>query len=279
MDDTLSDAPSLATEPLQTYPRPMLAMAGIVKSFGANQVLRGISLSVAAGEAVVVIGPSGSGKTTLLRCINMLEDYQEGTVTVDGEPVGYRADARNGQRLRMSEREIAAAREHIGIVFQSYNLFPHMTALQNIVAAPIRVKGVPRARAEARGQELLALVGLSDKAHEYPVRLSGGQQQRVAIARALAMDPKIMLFDEVTSALDPELVGEVLAAMQQLARDGMTMVVVTHEMSFARDVADRIVFMDGGTIVEEGKPDQLFFAPRTERVRQFLKRYNDRYRI
>jgi polar amino acid transport system ATP-binding protein len=279
MDDILSDAPSLATEQPQTYPRPMLAMAGMVKSFGSNHVLRGISLSVAPAEAVVVIGPSGSGKTTMLRCINMLEDYQEGTVTVDGEPVGYRADPRTGQRQRMSEREIAAAREHIGIVFQSYNLFPHMTALQNIVAAPIRVKGVPRARAEARGRELLALVGLSDKAHEYPVRLSGGQQQRVAIARALAMDPKIMLFDEVTSALDPELVGEVLAAMQQLARDGMTMVVVTHEMSFARDVADRIVFMDGGTIVEEGKPDQLFFAPRTERVRQFLKRYNDRYRI
>ncbi len=257
----------------------MLAMAGMVKSFGANHVLRGISLSVAPAEAVVVIGPSGSGKTTLLRCINMLEDYQEGTVTVDGEPVGYRADPRTGQRQRMSEREIAAAREHIGIVFQSYNLFPHMTALQNIVAAPIRVKGVPRARAEARGRELLALVGLSDKAHEYPVRLSGGQQQRVAIARALAMDPKIMLFDEVTSALDPELVGEVLAAMQQLARDGMTMVVVTHEMSFARDVADRIVFMDGGMIVEEGKPEQLFSSPRTERVRQFLKRYNDRYRI
>jgi len=279
MDDILSDAPSLATEQPQTYPRPMLAMAGMVKSFGANHVLRGISLSVAPAEAVVVIGPSGSGKTTLLRCINMLEDYQEGTVTVDGEPVGYRADPRTGQRQRMSEREIAAAREHIGIVFQSYNLFPHMTALQNIVAAPIRVKGVPRARAEARGRELLALVGLSDKAHEYPVRLSGGQQQRVAIARALAMDPKIMLFDEVTSALDPELVGEVLAAMQQLARDGMTMVVVTHEMSFARDVADRIVFMDGGMIVEEGKPEQLFSAPRTERVRQFLKRYNDRYRI
>jgi polar amino acid transport system ATP-binding protein len=254
----------------------MLEMSGVVKSFGANHVLRGISLSVAAAEAVVVIGPSGSGKTTLLRCINLLEDYQEGTVAVDGEPIGYRIDPRNGQRQRMSEREIAASREHIGIVFQSYNLFPHMTALQNIVAAPVRVKGVPRAKADARARELLALVGLSDKANEYPVRLSGGQQQRVAIARALAMDPKIMLFDEVTSALDPELVGEVLAAMQQLARDGMTMVVVTHEMSFARDVADRIVFMDGGTIVEEGPPDQLFTAPRTERVRQFLKRYNDR---
>jgi ABC-type polar amino acid transport system ATPase subunit len=257
----------------------MLAMAGVVKSFGTNQVLRGISLSVAAGEAVVVIGPSGSGKTTLLRCINLLEDYQAGTVTVDGEPVGYRTDAATGRRLRMSERDIAAAREHIGIVFQSYNLFPHMTVLQNIVAAPIRVKGIARAKAEARARNLLALVGLSDKAQEYPARLSGGQQQRVAIARALAMDPKVMLFDEVTAALDPELVSEVLAAMQQLARDGMTMVVVTHEMSFARDVADRVVFMDGGVVVEEGKPEEMFAAPRTERVRQFLKRYNDRYRI
>ena len=289
MDGTLSDAPSLVTSaPLTGAPaidapsagaRPMLAMTGIVKSFGANHVLRGVSLSVAASEVVVVIGPSGSGKTTLLRCVNLLEDYQEGTVTVDGAPIGYRIDPRSGQRLRMSERDIAASRETIGIVFQSYNLFPHMTALQNIVAAPVRVKGVPLAKADARARELLSLVGLSDKAQEYPVRLSGGQQQRVAIARALAMDPKLMMFDEVTSALDPELVGEVLAAMQQLARDGMTMVVVTHEMSFARDVADRIVFMEGGVIVEEGKPDQMFFAPRTERVRQFLKRYNDRYRI
>ena len=289
MDGTLSDAPSLVTSaPLTGAPaidapsagaRPMLAMTGIVKSFGTNHVLRGVSLSVAASEVVVVIGPSGSGKTTLLRCVNLLEDYQEGTVTVDGAPIGYRIDPRSGQRLRMSERDIAASRETIGIVFQSYNLFPHMTALQNIVAAPVRVKGVPLAKADARARELLSLVGLSDKAQEYPVRLSGGQQQRVAIARALAMDPKLMMFDEVTSALDPELVGEVLAAMQQLARDGMTMVVVTHEMSFARDVADRIVFMEGGVIVEEGKPDQMFFAPRTERVRQFLKRYNDRYRI
>jgi len=233
---------------------------------------------VQTGEVVVVIGPSGSGKTTLLRCINLLEDYERGIVSVDGEPVGYRLDARN-QRVRLAERDIAAAREKIGIVFQSFNLFPHMTVLQNIVAAPVRVRGIPRARAEARARELLAMVGLSDKVAEHPVRLSGGQQQRVAIARALAMDPKIMLFDEVTSALDPELVGEVLAAMQQLARDGMTMVVVTHEMSFARDIADRIVFMDDGVIVEQGKPDQLLFSPRTERVRAFLRRYNDRYRI
>ncbi len=253
-------------------------MSGLAKRFGQNEVLRGVSLTVQRGETVVVIGPSGSGKTTLLRCINMLEDYEQGTVTVDGDPVGYTLD-HGGRRQRMAERDIAAAREKIGIVFQSYNLFPHMTVLRNITAAPIRVRGIPRVRAEQRAVDLLAMVGLSDKAAAYPARLSGGQQQRVAIARALAMDPKIMLFDEVTSALDPELVGEVLAAMQQLARDGMTMIVVTHEMSFARDVADRIVFMDGGVIVEEGTPDQLFFQPRTERVRQFLKRYNDRYRL
>jgi polar amino acid transport system ATP-binding protein len=258
--------------------RPMLAMDGIVKCYGTQPVLRNVSLSVRRGETVVIIGPSGSGKTTLLRCVNLLEDYEQGTVSVDGEPVGYTTD-RAGKRQRLAERDIAAARERIGIVFQSYNLFPHLTVLENIVAAPVRVKGVPRPKAVVRARELLALVGLSDKESAYPARLSGGQQQRVAIARALAMDPKIMLFDEVTSALDPELVGEVLAAMQQLARDGMTMVVVTHEMSFARDVADRIVFMDGGVIVEEGSPQQIFSQPRTERVRQFLKRYNDRYRL
>ncbi len=279
MGNTLSDASFTATERADLQRRPMLEIAGISKRFGSLEVLRDVSLSVDAGEVVVVIGPSGSGKTTLLRCINLLEDYEQGTVTVGGEPIGYRLDARTGKRLRMSEREIAASREHIGIVFQSYNLFPHMSVLQNIVAAPVRVKGIPRVKAEARARDLLAMVGLSDKADEYPARLSGGQQQRVAIARALAMDPKIMLFDEVTSALDPELVGEVLAAMQQLARAGMTMVVVTHEMSFARDIADRIVFMDGGVIVEQGQPEQVFFQPKTDRVRLFLKRYNDRYRI
>ncbi len=278
MVDILSDVSSRVIERQAATTRPMLAMEGVSKRFGALQVLRSVSLSVNSGEVVVVIGPSGSGKTTLLRCINMLEDYESGLVTIDGEPIGYRLDARS-QRQRMSEREIAAAREHVGMVFQSYNLFPHMTVLHNITAAPIRVKGVPRAHAEERARQLLAMVGLSDKVAEYPARLSGGQQQRVAIARALAMDPKIMLFDEVTSALDPELVGEVLAAMQQLARAGMTMVVVTHEMSFARDIADRIVFMDGGVIVEQGKPEQLLFSPSTERVRAFLKRYNDRYRI
>jgi len=278
MENILNVESSLATEISSAPARPMLVMSGLAKRFGQNEVLRGVSLTVQRGETVVVIGPSGSGKTTLLRCVNMLEDYEQGTVTVDGEPVGYTLD-RSGQRQLMAGRDIAAAREKIGIVFQSFNLFPHMTVLQNIIAAPVRVRGIPRAKAERRAADLLAMVGLSDKAAAYPARLSGGQQQRVAIARALAMDPKIMLFDEVTSALDPELVGEVLAAIQQLARDGMTMIVVTHEMSFARDVADRIVFMDGGVIVEEGAPDQLFFRPRTERVRQFLKRYNDRYRL
>ena len=280
MEDTLNDASSSAIEVSQDrQQRPMLEIAGLRKRFGAVEVLRDISLAVSPGEVVVVIGPSGSGKTTLLRCTNLLEEYEGGTIMIDGEPIGYRIDQRSGRRSRMSEREIARARERIGMVFQSFNLFAHMNVLQNIVAAPIRVKRIERRQAEARARELLAMVGLSDKAAEHPIRLSGGQQQRVAIARALAMDPKIMLFDEVTSALDPELVGEVLAAMQQLASDGMTMVVVTHEMSFARDIADRIVFMDGGVIVEEGKPDQLLFAPQTERVRAFLKRYNDRYRI
>ena len=280
MESTLNDASSSAIEvPQSRQPRPMLEIAGLRKRFGAAEVLRDVSLAVNPGEVVVVIGPSGSGKTTLLRCINLLEEYERGTITIDGEPIGYRVDGRTGRRLRMSERDVAAARARIGMVFQSYNLFPHMSVLQNIVAAPVRVRGIERRQAEARAHELLAMVGLSDKAAEYPIRLSGGQQQRVAIARALAMDPKIMLFDEITSALDPELVGEVLAAMQQLASDGMTMVVVTHEMSFARDIADLMVFMDAGVIVEEGKPDQLLFAPRTERVRAFLKRYNDRYRI
>jgi len=280
MAGTLNDASSSAIELLPArQQRPILEITALHKRFGAFEVLRDVSLAVTPGEVVVVIGPSGSGKTTLLRCINLLEEYESGTIAIDGEPIGYRIEAETGRRLRMREREIAAARARIGMVFQSYNLFPHMNVLQNITAAPVRVKRVARRQAEARARELLAMVGLSDKVAEYPIRLSGGQQQRVAIARALAMDPKIMLFDEITSALDPELVGEVLAAMQQLAGDGMTMVVVTHEMSFARDIADRIVFMDAGIIVEEGKPDHLLFAPQSERVRAFLKRYNDRYRI
>jgi polar amino acid transport system ATP-binding protein len=193
-------------------------------------------------------------------------------VTVDGDPIGYRLDRRAGQRVRMSEREIAAARENVGMVFQSFNLFPHMNALQNVMAAPVRVKGIPRARAEVRARELLTMVGLSDKVAEYPVRLSGGQQQRVAIARALAMEPKLMLFDEPTSALDPELVGDVLDAMRQLARDGMTMIVVTHEMGFAREVADEVVFMDEGVVVETGPPADVLGSPRHERTRAFLSK-------
>jgi polar amino acid transport system ATP-binding protein len=280
MAGTLNDASSSAIELLPArQQRPILEITALHKRFGAVEVLRDVSLAVTPGEVVVVIGPSGSGKTTLLRCINLLEEYESGTIAIDGEPVGYRIEAGTGRRLRMPEREIAAARARIGMVFQSYNLFPHMNVLQNIVAAPVRVKRIAWRQAEARARELLAMVGLSDKVAEYPIRLSGGQQQRVAIVRALAMDPKIMLFDEVTSALDPELVGEVLAAIQQLAGAGMTMVVVTHEISFARDIADRILFMDAGMIVEEGKPDHLLFAPQSERVRAFLKRYNDRYRI
>jgi polar amino acid transport system ATP-binding protein len=256
----------------------MLEMSDIVKRFGALSVLNNVSLTVRAGETVVLIGPSGSGKTTLLRCINRLETYEQGLVVIDGQPIGYRANG-SGGRLPMSERDLAKAREAVGIVFQSYNLFPHMTILDNVTVAPICVKGEGRSAAESRARDLLALVGLSDKAAAFPVHLSGGQQQRAAIARALAMEPKLMLFDEVTSALDPERVGEVLAAMRNLARNGMTMVVVTHEMSFARDVADRVVFMEGGVIIEQGPPDQLFANPQTDRVRQFLQRYNERYQL
>lgn len=252
---------------------PMLQLEHVSKRFGDHQVLRDVSLSVDSGEVVVVIGPSGSGKTTLLRCINFLEDFEAGMVKVAGEPIGYRYDT-YGRRRRMPERTIATARESVGIVFQNYNLFPHMTVLKNITTAPIKVKGIPRIQAETRGRELLELIGLPDKADAYPARLSGGQQQRVAIARALAMEPKIMLFDEVTSALDPELVDEVLAAMKSLARAGMTMVVVTHEIHFASEVADRIVFMDGGVIVEQGAPDSVLQRSTNERIRSFLKRYN-----
>ncbi len=255
---------------------PMIAARGVSKSFGAAKVLQDVSLDVGRGEAVVVIGPSGSGKTTLLRCINFLEEFEEGEILVDGDPIGYQIK-KNGRRTRRSEREIAASRSNIGIVFQSYNLFPHMSVLRNITAAPTRVKGVPADVAEAQARELLGRVGLAEKAGEYPMRLSGGQQQRVAIARALAMEPKVMLFDEVTSALDPELVGEVLSVMRQLIVEGLTVVVVTHEMQFARDVANRVVFMDAGTIVEQGPPKELFANPSTDRLRAFLSRFREAY--
>jgi polar amino acid transport system ATP-binding protein len=244
----------------------------LCKSYGSHQVLTNINLDVERGEVVCVIGPSGSGKSTLLSCVNFLEPYDSGEVLIDGELVGYRRNS-SGKLVPVSERQLNKTREHIGIVFQQFNLFPHMTALQNIIEAPIQVSGVSKARAIERGRALLAKVGLSEKQNSYPSQLSGGQQQRVAIARSLAMEPKVMLLDEVTSALDPELVGEVLAVMQSLARDGLTMLVVTHEMGFAREVSDRIIFMDAGEIVEQGRPEDIFGVAQTPRLKSFLARY------
>ena len=249
--------------------QPMMDAQDVHKRFHNNEILRGVSMQVRKGEVVCVIGPSGSGKTTFLRCINHLEKINSGRIYIEGELIGYR-ELPDGQLVEDSERNIARMRAEIGVVFQRFNLFPHMTALQNVTEAPMQVKGVSREQAEARAHELLAKVGLAEKANAHPARLSGGQQQRVAIARALAMDPKLMLFDEATSALDPELVGEALKVMRQLAEEGMTMIVVTHEMGFARDVADRVVFMDGGVIVEEGKPADIFTNPREDRTRGFL---------
>jgi polar amino acid transport system ATP-binding protein len=248
----------------------MVKAEGVHKRFGRQEVLRGITLEVQAGEVMCLLGPSGSGKSTFLRCINHLEKIDAGLLSVDGELVGYRAI---GDRLHeLRESEIARKRSEIGMVFQHFNLFPHMTALENVTCAPIRVKRLPRERARSRACELLDRVGLADKHDAYPAQLSGGQQQRVAIARALAMEPKLMLFDEPTSALDPELVGEVLQAMQQLAREGMTMIVVTHEMGFAREVADTVVFMDAGVVVESGRPADVLANPRHERTREFLSK-------
>ena len=237
---------------------------------GAVNVLDNLDLDIAEGEKVAIIGPSGSGKTTILRLLMTLERYESGTIEVGGELLGLR---RQGDRLIPdTEAHLRQVRKQIGMVFQHFNLFPHMTALQNVIEAPIRVLRLSRAEAEARARDLFAMVGLQEKAASYPRHLSGGQQQRVAIARALAMRPRIMLFDEVTSALDPELVGEVLQVIRRLAKEsGMTMLIVTHEMSFARDVADRIIFMEKGRIVEEGEPGVIFREPRSERTRAFLK--------
>jgi polar amino acid transport system ATP-binding protein len=249
---------------------PMVRILDAHKRFGRTEVLRGITMDVARGEVVVLLGPSGSGKTTLLRCINHLEPLDAGRIYVDGELVGYRE--KNGRMVEDREAEIARKRAAIGMVFQRFNLFPHLTALGNVTEAPIRVKKVSRQHADEMGRALLEQVGLAHKIGAFPAQLSGGQQQRVAIARALAMNPKLMLFDEPTSALDPELVGEVLDAMRALAQEGMTMIVVTHEIGFAREVAHRAVFMDEGLIVEEGPPRDLFASPHQVRTKAFLSR-------
>ena len=246
----------------------MVLAEGVHKRFGSLEVLKGVDLEVERSEVMVILGPSGSGKSTFLRCINHLEKINRGRITVDGTIVGYR---QKGDKLHeLKESEVARERAAIGMVFQRFNLFPHMTALQNVTEAPVCVLGQSRDEARAHGRELLDRVGLADKADAYPGQLSGGQQQRVAIARALAMKPKLMLFDEPTSALDPELVGEVLDVMKGLARDGMTMVVVTHETGFAREVADSVVFMDDGLVVEEAAPEELFGNPQHERTKRFL---------
>ncbi|MGO2141131.1 MAG: amino acid ABC transporter ATP-binding protein [Leucobacter sp.] len=246
----------------------MVVADGVSKSYGSNEVLRDISLTVMPGEVLCLVGPSGSGKSTFLRCINHLEKVNAGRLLVDGEMVGYREQG--GKLYELHPREAARQRRSIGMVFQKFNLFPHMTALENVMEAPVLVARVSKTKARARAHELLARVGLADRADFYPSQLSGGQQQRVAIARALAMEPKLMLFDEPTSALDPELVGEVLEVMKELAASGMTMVVVTHEMGFAREVADTLVFMDGGVVVEAGDPREVLGNPQHPRTKAFL---------
>ncbi|KWX04254.1 arginine ABC transporter ATP-binding protein [Carbonactinospora thermoautotrophica] len=248
----------------------MVKAEAVHKSFGHTAVLKGIDLEVAPGEVMCVIGPSGSGKSTFLRCINHLEKIDAGRLWVDGRLVGYRE--KGGKLYELRDREVAAQRRDIGMVFQRFNLFPHMTALENVMEAPLRVKREPKATVRERAERLLDRVGLAAHRDKYPGQLSGGQQQRVAIARALAMQPKLMLFDEPTSALDPELVGEVLDVMRDLATSGMTMVVVTHEMGFAREVGDKLVFMDGGVVVEAGHPRDVLTNPRHERTRAFLSK-------
>ncbi len=252
--------PVAATAVASDGAEAIVRLEGVVKRFGDLVVLDGVDLSVSAAEALVIIGPSGSGKSTLLRCVNLLEPLNGGRIFLEGE------------EITRKDVDVSAVRQRIGMVFQQFNLFPHLTAIDNVTLAARRVRKLPRKQAEARAHELLARVGLEEKAHQYPHQLSGGQQQRVAIARALMMEPHVMLFDEVTSALDPELVGEVLVVMRDLARAGMTMLVVTHEMQFAREVGDRVVFMDDGRIVEEGAPRDVLDRPRQERTRRFLRR-------
>lgn len=247
---------------------PMISAQNVHKSFGQLEVLKGIDLEVQPGEVACLLGPSGSGKSTFLRCVNHLDKATAGRLYVDGELIGYRE--KNGTLYEISEKEAAEQRSDIGMVFQSFNLFPHRTVIENIIEAPVQVKKIPENTARARAMELLEDVGLASKANNYPVQLSGGQQQRVAIARAVAMDPKLMLFDEPTSALDPELVGEVLRVMKDLAAEGMTMLVVTHEMGFAREVADKVFFMDGGVVIESGSPAEVLDNPQQPRTKEFL---------
>jgi len=249
---------------------PMVKAERVSKSFGSLQVLKDISLEVGYRQVVCMIGPSGSGKSTFLRCVNHLETIDGGHLYVDGELIGYRR--KNGTLYALSENDIARERREIGMVFQRFNLFPHLTVLENVIEGPVHVKGTDKREAITKADELLQQVGVEDKSNQYPATLSGGQQQRVAIARALAMEPKLMLFDEVTSALDPERVHEVLDVMKDLAREGMTMLVVTHEMAFARDVGDRVVFMDGGVIVEDGSAREMIEHPREERTKEFVGR-------
>ncbi len=248
---------------------PMVDARGIRKSFGSNEVLKGIDLTVNRGEVLCLLGPSGSGKSTFLRCINHLETISGGRLFVDGELIGFHE--RDGVLYEMKPTDIAQQRREIGMVFQRFNLFPHLTALENVIEAPMGVKGLSKEQAVSKAREVLASVGLAEKADAYPSQLSGGQQQRVAIARALAMEPKLMLFDEPTSALDPELVGDVLDVMRKLAQSGMTMIVVTHEMGFAREVADQVVFMDQGVVVEAGAPSEVLDSPKNARTQAFLR--------
>jgi polar amino acid transport system ATP-binding protein len=253
---------------------PLIEVRNLGKRFGDVEVLRGIDLDIERSEVVCIIGPSGSGKSTLLRCLAALETYDTGEVRIEGQLLGY--GEKNGRRVRVSQGEINRMRRNIGMVFQQFNLWPHMTALENVMEALLRVRRLPRADAKRRANAMLDTVGLAHKGDAYPAKLSGGQQQRVAIARALAMEPHIMLFDEPTSALDPELVGEVLQVMKQLARNGMTMAVVTHEMGFAAQVADKVMFIDQGRIAVQGKPREVFHDAREPRLRQFLQNYFDR---
>jgi polar amino acid transport system ATP-binding protein len=251
---------------------PLLEARDIHKSFGKTEVLKGVDLTVAQGSVVALIGASGSGKTTFLRCINVLEEFDQGQIFLDDEPVGY--VVRGDIRRRLDERTVSAQRARIAMVFQQYNLFPHLTAQQNVMLGLTKVRGMPAAEAAERAVHWLDRVGLSERRGHYPYQLSGGQQQRVAIARAVAMEPRLVLFDEVTSALDPELVGEVLGVMRDLAEGGMTMVVVSHEMLFVRDVSDHVVFMDQGRVAQQGPPSELFRNPESERLRSFLGRFH-----